>query len=133
MLKKGILVWILLFPLSVWAQNDQRVIQIDPSQPEFTIRLKSNPTTGFMWALTSYDAQCLQWQGHDFEAPTNHRIGAGGVELFHFRLNPAALTTAHRGEIHFKYRRSWEKTNAGPEVTIGWSYTPKAKASTEIG
>lgn len=144
MLKKWIsgllFAWIVFSPIQAFCQNVpltdvNRIIVVDPNQPQFTIRLKSNPTTGFMWAVTAYDSRWLVWQWHDFEAPTHHMMGAPGVELFHFRLSKAALlaSVARHGEIHFKYRRSWEKTNEGPQVTVRWSYTPKAKASKETG
>lgn len=82
---------------------------IQPQHPEFSIRLKSNPTTGYSWFLLGYDANLIQPVTHSFVAPTNKKlIGAPGFEVWTFRVKPNGFTVPMQTAIRFVYARPWE-------------------------
>jgi inhibitor of cysteine peptidase len=71
-----------------------------------TVRLESNPTTGYSWAVTGCDETVLRPEGdpqYVAEPLAGNRAGAGGWEVFHFQPTQA-------GETHLElaYRRPWE-------------------------
>lgn len=83
-------------------------IVIHKKQSSFTIRLPSNPTTGYTWLLRDYDKSLITPVKHEFEAPKKHLVGAPGVEVWVFRAKPDAFTAPHRTEIRMIYARPWE-------------------------
>jgi inhibitor of cysteine peptidase len=76
-------------------------IRVDAGE-SFAIELAGNPTTGYMWQ-PDVDSQHLELLGQEFE-PGGEGVGAGGVEVFHFRALAAGET-----EIACEYRRAWDK------------------------
>lgn len=99
--------------------KDGDIIRVTADNKEFTVKLKSNPTTGYTWFLNSYDANLLQVLHHQFEAPTNKRlVGAPGYELWVFRAKPAMLATQQKTAIRFVYARPWEKHNEGQSIAF---------------
>jgi len=99
----------------------------DPSRPvdvisnnrNFTIRMKSNPSTGYMWFIKQYDPRLLTIVKHEFIPPSgNHPpVGAGGVETWTFEASPAAFIAPMLTQVHFVYARPWELSNQN-EVII---------------
>lgn len=88
--------------------DTQATIHLTQSQPTFIIKLNSNPTTGYSWALRSYDKNLLTPINHLYQAPQNTKlIGAPGYELWTFKLKPTA--SAQSTTVEFVYRRPWEK------------------------
>ena len=69
---------------------------------EFAIELAGNPTTGYAWQVHA-DSQHLELLGQVFE-PGGEGVGAGGQEVFRFRVLAAGET-----EVACEYRRPWEK------------------------
>lgn len=69
---------------------------------EFTIKLESNPTTGYTWRSV-FDEALLELISHDFIPSTKH-IGASGEDRFDFRAIKPGITT-----IKMVYKRRWEK------------------------
>ena len=53
---------------------------------EVSFTLASNPSTGFIWLLESYDSHLLKLVKHDYAAPDNkkNRVGTTGVENWTF-------------------------------------------------
>ena len=88
-----------------------------PHQPdrhlrqEFSVRLPSNPSTGFGWKVASYDREFLRLLRNRYQKPEQPRPGAGGQELFDFLSLKSGSTT-----IVFHYRRPL-KTMAGDRPT----------------
>jgi len=68
----------------------------------FAIELAGNPTTGYTWQVHA-DSQHLELLGQEFE-PGGEGVGAGGQEVFRFRVLAAGET-----EIACEYRRPWDK------------------------
>ncbi len=92
--------FVLLFTLDCRCQATERTVKVNK---EFTISLKSNPSTGYKWAL-SFDKAFLKLKADRFNRPTKALIGAGGTQTF-------VLLPVREGEteVHLVYKRSWEK------------------------
>jgi len=71
---------------------------------EFTIRLDSNPTTGYSWQLAEpYDENIIRLLEAEYTPSTTKRVGASGVENWTFlALKKGAA------KISLKYARPWE-------------------------
>jgi inhibitor of cysteine peptidase len=67
----------------------------------FTIRLESNPTTGYSWVL-DYDHDHLDLVSEDYER-ISMSIGGGGVSVFKFVSLKRGTTI-----IITHYQRPWE-------------------------
>ena len=73
---------------------------------EFVISLVSNPTTGYGWQVT-YHETILELVEQTYEpglAAKQGVVGAGGTELFRFRVLETGPT-----EIILVYKRAWEE------------------------
>jgi inhibitor of cysteine peptidase len=74
---------------------------------EFSISLKSNPTTGYRWQLAKpADETMLKLVKSGYQADPHPAgmVGVGGKEVWTFNaVNPGKTT------LEFKYVRSWEK------------------------
>lgn len=73
---------------------------------EFVIPLVSNPTTGYGWQVT-YHETILELVEQTYEpgvAAKQGVVGAGGTELFRFRVLEMGPT-----EIILVYKRAWEE------------------------
>lgn len=73
-----------------------------------TLQLRSNPTTGYGWALLPIESERVRLLGSEFvrearavnEPP---RVGAGGVERFRLEAGQVGEVT-----LHWVYRRPWQ-------------------------
>ena len=93
-----------------------RVVSIAAEQ-QFTVRLPSNPTTGFRWEVVDL-GPVTQVGESVYEAPADTGVvGAGGTEVFTFTSNASGS-----GELKLEYRRPWE-TDVAAEKS--WSITVK--------
>lgn len=68
----------------------------------FAIELAGNPTTGYTWQVHA-DSRHLELLSQEFE-PGGEGVGAGGQEVFRFRVLAAGQT-----DIACEYRRPWDK------------------------
>jgi inhibitor of cysteine peptidase len=91
-------------------------IAVAPKQAQFTLRLKSNPTTGYRWFLREYDEHLVEPVDHHFQVEENNKklMGAAGYELWTFRMMPLAFMVPRQTTIQMVYARSWEKNQAEP-------------------
>ena len=79
-------------------------------EPNCTIRLPSNSSTGYSWSIQSYDDMLLQLNKHHYIASETERIGAGGYEEWQFEATAHAFQTSPRTTvIEFIYTRPWEQ------------------------
>jgi len=83
----------------------------DPNTPieitlgqTITISLKSIPSTGYVWK-TEYDTNMIELIKPPKFIPHSPAIGAGGEEIFEFRVKQFGET-----QIKMKYIREWERT-----------------------
>ena len=88
--------------------NPRNAINLLPQSPEFTITLKSNPTTGYNWFLSSYNGVLIEPVTHRYIAPKKGLMGASGTQVFTFRAKPEAFHVPQKTVIVFSYGRPWE-------------------------
>ena len=73
------------------------------------IRLPSNPSTGYRWALVEPSTDLLTLLDHDFTAARSELMGAPGEERWSFQA-----VRKGAGELRFEYRRPWEPVEIAP-------------------
>ncbi len=72
-------------------ENSPNNIKLISGQ-NFTITLKSNPTTGYQW-IPKFKTNIINLLSHDFKPLLPVRIGSSGIEIFTFKsLNPGTTT-----------------------------------------
>ena len=104
---------------SVIYTEDKPAIRVEAKNPEFAIRLQSNPTTGYSWYLQSYDANVVQPVKHVYEPPANKKlIGAPGSEVWTFRVKPSGFVVPMQTLIHLVYARAWEMNGQAKQVVF---------------
>lgn len=101
-----------LYAANVPITNPKQPIQVASKKPQFTIKLKSNPSTGYSWFINHYDAQLVTLVSHAYQPPTNAKlVGAPGVEVWTFKINRRAFLAPHMFNIQFVYARPWDLTD----------------------
>ncbi len=99
--------------------EDKPVVRVEAKSPQFSIRLKSNPTTGYSWYLRSYDSNVMQPVKQVYEPPVNKKlIGAPGYEVWTFRVKPAGFVVPMQTVIRFVYARAWEVNGQAKQVVF---------------
>jgi inhibitor of cysteine peptidase len=88
--------------VTLTAADQGRAISVS-SGDEIAIRLASNPTTGYEWAVAALDEQRITYLASNYEAPGNGMVGQGGTQELRFRATGAGEST-----LTLKYWRSWE-------------------------
>ncbi len=78
----------------------------------YTIKLKSNPTTGYFWFIVNYDHNLLKLKKHRYVPPKTNLVGAGGYEMWVFSPTVAALKAPHATPVKLIYARPWELKSA---------------------
>ena len=103
-------------PQKLYTKSTQ-AIPVTTSHPEFTIKVTSNPTTGYSWFLENYDRHVVAPVSYRFVAPNSKLVGAPGYSLWTFRLiakAPVPVST----KIVLTYARPWEAGGATDKVFI---------------
>ena len=80
---------------------------------KITVKLCSNPTTGFQWEYEMSGENVLKEEDHDFEEPEGDVPGAAGIEVWTFEAVEKGTT-----EVHMAYSQPW----AGG-LKEEWTYT----------
>ena len=81
---------------------------------KITVKLCSNPTTGFQWRYETIGEAALMEEDHDFEEPEdNGVVGASGKEVWTFEAVEKGIT-----KVHMEYSQTWEGGEQGE-----WTYT----------
>lgn len=70
-----------------------------------TVRLGSNPTTGYAWEVTEIvHPEVIERMSNNYEGPTaTNLVGAGGTEVWVFNARDTGLAI-----IRMSYSRPWE-------------------------
>ncbi|HVO71783.1 MAG TPA: protease inhibitor I42 family protein, partial [Aggregatilineaceae bacterium] len=71
----------------------------------FTVKLASNPSTGYSWVLAGCLPNWLEQVDKTFVATNPGLPGGGGTEYWTFRATAAGSAT-----LAFQYQRPWEGT-----------------------
>ena len=83
---------------------------LDKEAAQFTVSLPANPTTGYQWAIDTYDMTRFDHISSQYVGAPVKRIGAGGKMLFVFeRKKGVKYPTCTR--MVFRYARSWEPSS----------------------
>lgn len=106
---------------SVQTPEDNKII-LDSAHPALSVRLDSNPTTGYSWDVTDYDKQLLSVKKIKY-VRTGNLIGGGGYEVWEIKAVTPGTASAQPAIVKMVYIRPWEKNQAPAdsktfEVTI---------------
>src|ERR1035437_8662366 len=83
--------------------NPGEPIQVKAGQ-NFTIRMESNPTTGYGWQLSKALDNKISLVTNAYIPPDSKLMGAGGHEVWTFKAIEQG-----QAEISMKYVRPWEQ------------------------
>lgn len=95
-------------------QDNGQTVEVN-SGDKITITLEGNPTTGYSWELSEFDASVVEPAGEADYKSDSKLLGSGGVYTFTLNaLAPGATT------MKFIYHRSWEDAEPAQvfEVTL---------------
>lgn len=97
-----------------------KVISVSAEQPEFSIKLPSNRTTGYRWYFRgiAHHQGLIEPVSVKYNAPVSELAGAGGTEVWKFKVLPKAFTVPLRLKLRFVYARAWEKKVAKKDKVI---------------
>lgn len=92
-------------------------INVTRKDSMISIRLESNPTTGYQWSLDVHDKRYIGLADHYYVAPESKLLGASGHEVWLFNIKPIAFKMVNQTKFDMIYARSWNKANVGKRVT----------------
>lgn len=92
--------------------DPSHAITVTADNAEFTIRLKSNPTTGYRWYLKAWPNNWLQVMSEDYVANRSTLVGAGGEETWRFKVLPEAFSARLLLSIEFVSIQPWNMKDA---------------------
>ena len=102
---------------NVYTEDHLNII-VKANDPQFTIKLKSNPTTGYAWYVRKYDANLILPIKHQFQKSNQNLMGAPGEEWWVFRVKPNGFLVPHQTTIRFIYARPWEGENNATQIVF---------------
>jgi len=105
-------------PVPLVFTEEQPNILLNSNQSTFTVKLKSNPTTGFSWFLREYDPAILTPVRRVYDAPDAKLMGAGGYERWIFKVKPAGFVVPQQTTIRFVYTRAWQGVESSTQVVF---------------
>lgn len=98
---------------SITFTDPQKPIIVKKSHPLFSITMQSNPTTGFLWSLKSFDPALIKPVRRTFHPPIkNSLLGKGGYEEWVFAVKPAGFLVPQTTSIALIYARYSELEGA---------------------
>lgn len=116
--------FLLCFAQAIFAQTVdeftdlKKPIIVKSAQPIFSIKLKSNPTTGYSWFIKDYNHQQLDLIDHAYIAGDSKLVGASGYEIWHFKVKPSMFIAPQLFNIQLLYARPWELSTAISPLTV---------------
>lgn len=93
------------------AKNKTSSVVVDAKQPQFSIKLPGNPTTGYQWTVKQYDKTVVQLLSSEYVPSKPALVGSGGITVFSFTLLPRASYPSSV-PIQFQYARPWDAKSA---------------------
>ena len=88
--------------ITLTESDDGRAIEMR-SGDAVQIRLPENATTGYRWAIDSYDATLFEQPTEEARYASGAAVGSGGEMTFAFKAKAPG-----KGEIALKNWRAWE-------------------------
>lgn len=95
--------------------EDKPNIMVSKDHPQFTLKLKSNPTTGYSWYLREYNSRVITPIKQSFEPSKQQLIGAPGYEFWTFKVKPDGFVVPQQMMIRMIYARPFS-TDGGTQV-----------------
>lgn len=86
----------------------QNAIVVYRNAPEFSIKLKSNPSTGYQWYLMDYPHHSIDPMSHQFYPSQSKRVGEPGYEIWVFKVLPGAFNVPEMIKLSLIYARPFE-------------------------
>lgn len=104
---------------------------LTPDYPNYQLTVQSNPTTGYIWLVKSYDKNLLKLIKHEYVPSTNPKlIGAPGQDIYEFQGITENVHAPTMTSIHLVYARPWDVvagTAEGVDHTFFVVLMPKEK------
>src|SRR3990167_9897785 len=125
--KKIIFSCILLLCLSAFAvviikpmqfTYNAKPLVLTAENPEITITLPSNPTTGFTWSIQKYDTNLLKLVLQRYTPPNSRLMGAPGIQQYTFQAIQTGYSVTQVGHVVLQYARQWTTVGATQKVFI---------------
>lgn len=85
-----------------------KALPVFKNSPQFSIKVVSNPTTGYHWYLTDYDPQFVVPMSHQYYPPRTNKLGAGGYNIWVFKVTPKAFLVPHLLKVGMRYTRPFQ-------------------------
>ncbi|MAZ77097.1 MAG: hypothetical protein CMF39_00275 [Legionellaceae bacterium] len=89
---------------------------LKPGDQAYTLRLPSNPSTGYSWFLVGYDHDLLTLKSHQYIKAQGKVVGAPGISVWQFTVAKAAYQAPRLGHVTLVYARPWELPQAQPQT-----------------
>lgn len=97
--------------------NDpNKSIEITQATPNFSITVQSNRTTGYMWLLNKYDTNLIKPLSQKYYAPKKSMPGAGGYEVWKFKVKPLGFVVPQVIKLTLIYARPWDLSHGKASV-----------------
>jgi inhibitor of cysteine peptidase len=94
---------------TVFTPKDGDTIDVGVNEP-FTVKLESNPTTGYQWAVDTIDGD-VTFVESKYVAPKSDKAGAPGEQILTFDSGPEGTST-----VHLVYERPFAPDEPGQSL-----------------
>lgn len=98
--------------------DPNKVIRVSPDKPTVSLRIKSNPTTGYVWLLSDYNSNLLTPVSQKYYPPKGDLMGASGYEVWMFRVKPRGFSVPQMTSITLQSVRPWVVTQNAQKLTF---------------
>ncbi len=85
-----------------------KAISVYQKASQFSIKVASNPTTGYAWFLMDYDHALVEPMSRKYYPSTDGKIGAPGYEVWVFKVAPEAFVVPQLLKIDMQYTRPFQ-------------------------
>ncbi len=111
-------------PLQSAYTDPNKMIQVTPDKAMVVLKIKSNPTTGYMWFLSSYDSNLLTPVSRQYIPSKSDLVGAGGYVEWTFSVNKQAFVVPQLTHINLHYIRPWIVTAGHQQLNFTVAIEP---------
>lgn len=108
--------WVIVITLysnAIFAETN--IIRVTAEDTQITITMSENPTTGYIWFLTDYNAAFLTPIDRQYTAPSSKLAGAPGTVTWHFK---SMVTVPAITQVTFSANRPWSVSQDAPKKTF---------------
>jgi inhibitor of cysteine peptidase len=98
--------------------EDKLGVMVTKDHPEFQIKLKGNPSTGYMWFLREYNSNLVIPVKRVIVPAETKMMGAPSFELWTFKVKPEALIVPQQTMLRFNYSRPWDVNDQPKQVAF---------------